>query len=196
MSGGMDDVREVLTYAKRSVLSSIQDMWRRKLGLSKENNDLAQELFSEFEDLTRRSCGDWTITWRQLADVALVEEGSEDEKLVAPLLSAFYEPLTEELREGWIKFLKPWRSELMNEGTDAQQAAEQIRNENPMFIPREWMLVEAYKQADQNDFTLVHELYELFKDPYGVNVDQALVDKYYRLAPKEAFTKIGTASMT
>ncbi|EKX42962.1 hypothetical protein GUITHDRAFT_95515 [Guillardia theta CCMP2712] len=157
LSGGLDDVREVLTYAKRSVLSSVQDVWRRKFGLRQQNDELAQDLFNTYEDLLRRSCGDWTIIWRQLAEVVLVEDGAEDEKLLAPLLAGFYEPLTDELKESWIKFLKRWRNELANEGTTAQQAAEQIRSESPMFIPREWMLVEAYKQAEKEDFSLVQE---------------------------------------
>ena len=39
--------------------------------------------------------------------------------------------------------------------------------ENPKYVPREWMLVEAYEAANKGDFTRVHDLHQLLQDPYA-----------------------------
>ena len=37
---------------------------------------------------------------------------------------------------------------------------------NPKYIPREWMLKEAYTKADKGDYSIIIELYKLFLKPY------------------------------
>ena len=37
---------------------------------------------------------------------------------------------------------------------------------NPKYVPREWMLVKAYKDAENRDHAELHRLHELFKRPY------------------------------
>ena len=36
----------------------------------------------------------------------------------------------------------------------------------PRYVPREWILVEAYEKAAEGDYSLVKELLELFRRPY------------------------------
>ena len=58
-----------------------------------------------------------------------------------------------------------------------------MRAENPKYILREWMLVEAYTAAkERGDFTLTHELFDLTAAPYAEGSD-AMAAKYYRRAP-------------
>jgi uncharacterized protein YdiU (UPF0061 family) len=74
-------------------------------------------------------------------------------------------------------------------------AGERMLKENPKFVPREWMLVEAYEAAAKGDLTVLHQLHDLFKDPYG-EATADLSAKYYRTAPKVALSKGGTAFMS
>ena len=41
-----------------------------------------------------------------------------------------------------------------------------MRLQNPRFVPREWMLVEAYDAAAAGDFGPVEKLLDLFSKPY------------------------------
>ena len=41
-----------------------------------------------------------------------------------------------------------------------------MKKVNPKYIPREWMLIEAYTQADKKNYDSLFELYNLFLNPY------------------------------
>ena len=45
-------------------------------------------------------------------------------------------------------------------------ASESMKRASPKYVPREWMLVEAYSAAAAGDHTVVHRLQELFRAPY------------------------------
>ena len=63
---------------------------------------------------------------------------------------------------------------------------------SPKLVPREWMFTNAYKKANQGDYTMVQELYELFKNPYRLTEDNDICcNKYYRKAPKCTYEGIG-----
>ncbi|MGK7880713.1 MAG: hypothetical protein AB4060_11520 [Crocosphaera sp.] len=54
------------------------------------------------------------------------------------------------------------------------------------------MIVPAYQQAMQGDYTLVKELQEVFSNPYDEQ-SQEIEDKYYRLKPKQFFDAGGVS---
>ena len=65
---------------------------------------------------------------------------------------------------------------------------------NPKYVPREWMLVEAYMRANRGDYAMVHELHELFTRPYEEQPD--FEAKYYAPAPAEVAGNGGVAFMS
>ena len=81
------------------------------------------------------------------------------------------------------------------EGAEArQQIISRLRVVNPKYVPREWMLVEAYTKAAEGDYTVVHELYELFKNPY--DEQPALEQRYYSRGAQDVVSRGGVAYMT
>lgn len=182
---------------------AVTDVWRRKLGLDLSDAVSRETASSLFDRLARlmaptRTATDWTVFWRQLALVLELPAGADDAALLAPLAPAFYgdRGMSPSTVAEWGSWLRSWLA-----GVDADPdvhgraaAAAQMRAENPKYVPREWMLVEAYKAAGQGDMTLVHELHELFEAPYDEHPDMEA--KYYRTAPPEALTAPGTAVMT
>ena len=48
---------------------------------------------------------------------------------------------------------------------------------NSQYVPREWILKEAYTSAISGNYTLVHELQELFERPYDEHPEY---ERYYR----------------
>ena len=141
--------------------------------------------------------------WRQLAEVAELPAGADDAALLAPLREAFYEwPLEATSERKWVLLLKRWLKaldEVEPPSPGAQggprAAVVRLRRENPKYVPREWMLAEAYEAAGAGDFSAVHELQALFGDPYGEgSAEQAR--KYFRRAPDWALQKGGVAVIT
>jgi uncharacterized protein YdiU (UPF0061 family) len=73
---------------------------------------------------------------------------------------------------------------------------ERMRNANPKYIIREWMLVRAYRDAtDRSDYSELHNLMELIQNPYDEGT-ATHIERYYRRAPEEALTTGGTAFMS
>ena len=197
-------MREAVLEAKEAVIGAVQETWRRKLGFQyPASASRAERLWKEMEPLMRQSEADWITLWRQLAYVAGEAEGSSEAVLLQHLdawsdtpgaHSAWYTPLAPSMREEWIKWIRRWRAALEEEGDRAGAQARMLR-ENPKFVPREWMLVEAYDAASRGDFSVVKQLHELLQDPYGEGTPE-LSATYYRTAPKAALSKGGTAFMT
>jgi len=202
---GDEDVREVVLAARDTIVEAVQETWRRKLGFAyPASSERADELWRQLQPLMHVAEADWVTCWRQMAVVAGLPEGVDDEALMAPLdawsktpgaHSAWYTPLTNpKLRADWVAFLRTWRAALEEEG-DRKGAPTRMRAENPKYVPREWMLVEAYEKASKGDYSLVRELHQLLQDPYGEG-SEAAAERYYRTAPKVALSKGGTAFMS
>ena len=67
-----------------------------------------------------------------------------------------------------------------------------MKQTNPKYTWREWLVVPAYQQAMQGDYTLVKELQEVLSYPYDEQ-SKKIEDKYYRLKPKEFFNVGGVS---
>ena len=68
-----------------------------------------------------------------------------------------------------------------------------MKQVNPKYIPREWMLVQAYRSAtDAGDFTLVRRLHDLLADPYSEQSPE-LAALYYTKKRDEYFELGGTS---
>ena len=74
-----------------------------------------------------------------------------------------------------------WKKSLRATGVSAAEAAATMRGANPKYIPREWMLVEAYVAAEKKDHSPLNTLYALFKRPYEEQPE--MEEKYFRLNP-------------
>jgi uncharacterized protein YdiU (UPF0061 family) len=161
---------------------ALNEVWRQKLGLA-EWSDATTKLELELLALMEESKADYTLTFRRLTDFA---DGKRQAN-ASVMAEVVYEPLTDEHSKRWSVWLDQWRT--LNPRPESMKAA------NPVFIPREWMLVDAYERAYAEDFSGVEELYQLFRNPYS-DGDSAAVQKFLRRAPDAVLGKPGTAYMT
>lgn len=156
----------------------IQKMWATKLGLTEFN----PELFKKLMQLMTDSEVDYTIFFRELSKIP----GD-----VSPLKKSFYGETSQQLDEQWQSWLKSWRDLVINDGNLAEISTN-MKQTNPKYTWREWLIVPAYQQAMQGDYTLVKELQAVFSSPYDEQ-SQEIEDKYYRLRPS-AFSDVGGVS--
>lgn len=175
-------------------------VWARKMGLpvTEKGIDIGGTLWQELKQIIHPSNlpTDWTIFWRQLPKILdhTDESKSTDNVLIAPIMSAFYASPSPENVKRMASWLRSWLSALENESRSIAVIKNQMNGANPKYIPREWMLVDTYKAAGEGNMALLHELHELFENPYAEQ--PAMEEKYYKRAPDEALTKQGTAFMT
>lgn len=76
--------------------------------------------------------------------------------------------------------------------TDARDDGErraEMHATSPKYIPREWMLAEAYSKAEAGDMSTLQELQTVFARPFDEH--EALAAKYYTRAPQGVEKKAG-----
>ncbi|BAY87755.1 hypothetical protein NIES267_72790 (plasmid) [Calothrix parasitica NIES-267] len=169
-----DQVRRSFAEAMEK---QVQKMWAVKLGLTEFN----PELFKKLMQLMTHDDVDYTIFFRELSNMP------DD---VSALKKSFYGKTSQQLDEQWQSWLKSWR-DLLPDGNLAE-VSKNMKQANPKYTWREWLIVPAYQQAMQGDYTLVKELQEVLSYPYDEQ-SQDVEDKYYRLRPS-AFSDLGGVS--
>jgi uncharacterized protein YdiU (UPF0061 family) len=165
------------SFAK-TMEKQIQKMWAAKLGLTEYNSTLFEELLQ----LMLYSRVDYTIFFRELSHIP------DD---VSALKKSFYVETSQQLDEQWQSWLQSWRDLVRNDGNLAE-ISKKMKQTNPKYTWREWLVVPAYQQAMNGDYTLVKELQEVLSRPYDEQ-SQEIEDKYYRLKPNVFFDAGGVS---
>ena len=169
----LDNVRQGFA---ETMQQQLQTMWAAKLGLAEFN----PQLFNQLIKLMSQSEVDYTIFFRELSNIP------DD---ILALKKSFYVNTSTQLDEKWQNWLTAWRK-LVIQDDNQEEVSEKMKQVNPKFTWREWLIVPAYEQAQQGDYSLVKELQEVLNHPYEEQ-SQAIEEKYYRLKPKEFFSAGG-----
>ena len=169
----LDNVRQGFA---ETMQQQLQTMWAAKLGLAEFN----PQLFNQLIKLMSQSEVDYTIFFRELSNIP------DD---ISALKKSFYVNTSTQLDEKWQNWLTAWRK-LVIQDDNQEEVSEKMKQVNPKFTWREWLIVPAYEQAQQGDYSLVKELQEVLNHPYEEQ-SQAIEEKYYRLKPKAFFNAGG-----
>ncbi len=79
-------------------------------------------------------------------------------------------------------------------GVAPAAAGQAMLTENPKFVPREWMLAEAYGAAERGEHRPLLEMVDLFRTPY--DEQPKFEARYYRRAPSGAEQQGGIGFMS
>ena len=169
----LDNVRQGFA---ETMQQQLQTMWAAKLGLA----EFSSQLFNQLIKLMSQSEVDYTIFFRELSNIP------DD---ILALKKSFYVNTSTQLDEKWQNWLTAWRK-LVIQDDNQEEVSKKMKQVNPKFTWREWLIVPAYEQAQQGDYSLVKELQEVLNHPYEEQ-SQAIEEKYYRLKPKAFFNAGG-----
>jgi len=194
------EIKKIVKGFPEEMKHEIDETFRRKFGLAKWT-PVAEKIWNSIEDAMDDSgIVDYTIFFRQLAQLVKLSKTSKaksDDQLFEPLAMALYEAPPskhKEVQDLIVKQLRTWLEIIATEARPEQDVIAQMNAANPKYIPREWMLADAYKAAYKGDFKLVEELYKLFENPYAEQM--GMEKKYYRRAPEGASETGGIGFMT
>lgn len=160
------------------IKEKVELMWAEKLGLKRFDS----ELFRQLVKLMVHTSVDYTIFFRELSNIP---------DNIAMLEKSFYETPSPDLKTQWNSWLQAWR-ELAVQDQCTGALSLKMKQVNPKYTWREWLVVPAYQQAEQGNYALIHELQEVFNHPYDEQSPE-IEAKYYRLKP-EAFFDAGGVS--
>lgn len=189
---GVEEAQQLVTDFPKACSETVNDMWRQKLGLQAWDADV-EELHGALLKLMASSPTDYTLLWRQLAEIPA--RGLSGSEALAALRPAFYaEQMAPQAESAWASWLERWIARLAREGVKGEDVAAAMRRVSPKYIPREWMLVEAYRAAERGDHSGVQTLYELFAKPFDEHPE--LAGRYYRQAPQGSHNQAGVGFMS
>ena len=174
----LDQLNKIRNGFSPLIQEKIERMWAAKLGIETFDAELVNELLN----LMMQTSVDYTIFFRELS-------GIPDD--ISPLKKSFYQPITKTHESQWSQWLQKWR-ELIAKDENIDALSKRMKQVNPKYSWREWLVVPAYQKAAEGDYTLVRELQEVLSKPYD---EQSLEieNKYYRLRPQEYFKAGGVS---
>ena len=178
-TGAMNELDQIRRGFAETMKQQLEIMWAAKLGLESFN----PELFSALIELMERAEVDYTIFFRELSDLP------ED---ISALKKSFYVSTSSSLDEQWQTWLINWHALLAEQGSDQTELSPRMKQTNPKYAWREWLVAPAYQKAMEGDYSLVKELQTVLNHPYDEQSAET-EEKYYRLKPKEFFNAGGVS---
>lgn len=171
--------------------SDYKEMFLSKLGIftSSEADD---KIIKGLEEILQLSETDMTIFFRNLNQI---KKTDSVEDAIKKIEYAFYIP--EEIKgnilEAWQKWFAVYLKRLNIETFSDEERASKMNQINPKYVLRNYMAQLAIDAADKEDYSLVDELFQLLKNPYG---EQPESEKWFAKRPDWARTKVGCSMLS
>ena len=178
-------LEEIENDFPKTMQEKIENMWASKLGLNKFD----PKLYNELINLMIESEVDYTIFFRELSSIP-----NNIEELEKSFYNTSFE--NENIKRKWNNWLEEWNNKLnLNSKEDIENLSKQMKLINPKYILREWILVRAYKEAEEGDYSLVNELQEIMTNPYAEQTKE-IEEKYYNKKPSDFFGIAGISHIS
>ncbi|PSN50911.1 UPF0061 protein [Blattella germanica] len=147
----------------------LQTTFLKKLGLKEDLDAVADhELISVLLQMMEDTGADFTLTFRQLGDVAMKNLKNPD------VLGQHWSLQRLAGHAKYNTFIDAYENRLKKErGTDKERM-KLMSKTNPRYILRNWMAQSAIEKAEKDDFSEVRFLFQLLKNPYVHNEDAEL----------------------
>lgn len=175
--GEVEPLEAALAVYTENYLDGWQQMMAHKLGFEKFDAGTDETLIAELLAILPLAETDMTIFFRHLArldvdDASLSAAG--DDVLLAPLMDAYYLPgqLKPALRSRTGKWLRRYLQRAGRDDIPSNLRRRRMDAVNPKYVLRNYMAQLAIDEAEQGDFSLIHELLELLRRPYDSQPDK------------------------
>lgn len=163
-------LKAALEDFSRSFQQGWQTMMVQKLGLERFHPDTDDSLIKNLLSLLQARETDYTLFFRGLSRVALSTALSENDTMPVPgpIKEALYQP--DQIHQSYEKQLSDWlrqyHSRITREKAPRKVQKKQMNQLNPLYVLRNYLAQMAIDKAENNDFSMVHELLEVMKTPY------------------------------
>ncbi|MCX2678948.1 YdiU family protein [Galbibacter sp. EGI 63066] len=181
---------DILNAYKTDFEQKSLQMMRSKLGLTMKNSkDMA--LMDDLQDVLQQTETDMTLFFRDLGN--FIKEVPEEG--LAVISDAFYQPeeVTGTVAEKWNTWFTTYAERLQKEPISDAERKTKMNAVNPKYVLRNYMAQLAIDAADEGDYTLIDELYQLLKRPYD---EQPESEKWFAKRPEWARHKVGCSMLS
>jgi uncharacterized protein YdiU (UPF0061 family) len=184
-------LEDALERYKMDFAQANTEMMKSKLGLVTDHKDDTL-LFSTIEETLSLTETDMTIFFRLLGRVSKTDDS---ELMLAQIKKAFYKPeeLTAEVSDQWLHWLKNYGERLQQEELSDVERRVMMEKVNPKYVLRNYMAQVAIDAADEGDYSVIEELYQLLKRPYA---EQVGMEKWFVKRPEWARDRVGCSMLS
>lgn len=184
----VEPLEAILNQYKIDFEQQSLQMMKVKLGLFTDNKHDVQ-LIQNLEDTLQLVETDMTIFFRLLSNFSDVKLGL---KLIE---KAFYnlDDVTDEIKRLWNLWLNSYFERLQKETLSNAERKRKMDAVNPKYVLRNYMSQLAIDAADEGDYSLIDELFQLLKKPYS---EQPKNEKWFAKRPEWARHKVGCSMLS
>lgn len=180
---------DILEKVQKGFQMDYLEMMGKKIGLSEFKTE-DQFLIDDLDKVLRLTETDMTIFFRSLKNITpqMIEPLNE-------LQDAFYVPtdLENETKVALENWLKSYQKRLAQQNLSELEKKKIMDAVNPKYVLRNYMAQLAIDQADEANYSLVEELYQLLQKPYQ---EQPEMDKWFQKRPEWARSKVGCSMLS
>ena len=183
-------LEQILEGYKNKFSKKSLNMMRAKLGLV-----LAKEtdinLIQSLEDNLQAIETDMTIFFRLLSSF----KKEQPEKGIELIKDAFYTPekLVGKVFTDWKHWFVSYAKRLEKETISCEEREQHMKTTNPKYVLRNYMAQMAIDKAETDNFSLIEELYQVLKNPYG---EQPEFEHWFTKRPEWARQKVGCSMLS
>ena len=166
-------------------------MMHDKVGFQNSNESTTQILRSLTENLELTET-DMTIFFRNLSHITKEDSAKN---AFEKTKYAFYniDEVQGEIQETWLQWFKLYIEELKSEKQSDADRKAAMNLVNPKYVLRNYMAQLAIDAADDADYSLLNELYEMLLKPYD---EQSENEKWFVKRPDWARHKVGCSALS
>ena len=178
----MDDVESlysVLEHYENKYIGFQNSNWGKKLGID-DFQESDETLVIELNDLLQKVETDMTIFFRLLSHL--------ESPTVEGFTQAFYDGENIPVDE-WNKWLEKWWKRV-----SGKPNRKVMLNANPKYVLRNWMAQLAIDAAQDEDYSVCDELYNLLKNPYEEQPEHD--EKWFQKRPEWARHRVGCSMLS
>lgn len=190
-----EPLRESLELYAKCFEQGWQAMMAAKLGLVAWDKSTDQSLVDDLLVVLQQSETDMTIFYRCLASISSTSAELSVEDAIAPLREAYYSPqeLSSEMQARTAAWLGRYQERLRRDARPDSVRREQMDAVNPKYVLRNYLAQLAIDKADAGDFSLVHELLEVLRNPY---TEQPEKEQFAAKRPEWARSRPGCSMLS
>jgi len=188
--GETEPLEVILEQYRTGFHSRYLRMMKEKLGLFMEDES-DHELIRTLEEYLQLTETDMTLFFRLLG--GFKKQGVIDGS--ALIHDSFYHPkeLTRDIRQKWVDWFSKYTDRLQKEPLSDSERTARMNTVNPKYVLRNYMAQLAIDAAEEGDYSVIDELYQLLKQPYA---EQKESEKWFAKRPEWARHKIGCSMLS
>lgn len=166
-------------------------MMHDKLGFENANSQ-TQDIINDLVENLQLTETDMTMFFRNLSTV-LKEDSIEN--AFEKIKDAFYEPeaVKGDIFETWKHWFTLYLNQLKSENESDSERKVKMNLVNPKYVLRNYMAQLAIDQANDEDYTLINELYKMLLNPYDEQIE---FEKWFAKRPDWAKNKVGCSALS